>query len=559
MKLQGNYFFTKKEDVKDEESISANLLVRSGMIKKVGSGIYTFLPLGLRVLRNIENVVREEMNAISSNELVMPSILPEDVYAKSGRVKAFGDDMFHLNDRYGRHYVLGPTHEEMFVEVAKDVIHSHKDMPLSLYQIANKYRDEPRSRYGLIRTREFVMKDAYTFDKDEEGLAISYQKMFDAYHKIFQRLGLQYEVVRADTGAMGGSLSEEFQALCDIGEDVLAICNDCHYATNVEVCECVDQEVHNTNQKLEKELLHTPNVGTIQDLYDQYHIETKNTVKTLLYKVDGQFYAFLIRGDRELNETKVSKLLHAKEVVMATASEDEEITHAKVGFAGPIGLNIPIIIDREILSMKNFLVGANQTDYHYIHVNLDDFHYDQAADIRLVSVGDVCPKCGAKLTFKKGIEVGNTFKLGTKYSEALGLYYTDENNQLKPVVMGCYGIGLARILAAYIEQNHDEHGMIFSKELSPYEVAIVIVNMKDEKQVSLANQLYDELENMGISVLLDNRDLRAGVKFKDMDLIGIPKRITVGRKAVDGIVEYKERASSDVLEFTVTEVIDKLK
>lgn len=558
MKLQGNYFFTQKEDVKDEESVSANLLVRAGMIKKVGSGIYTFLPMGLRVLKKIEAVVREEMNAISSNELVMPSILPEELYAKSGRVEAFGDDMFHLSDRYDRRYVLGPTHEELFVEVAKDVIQSHKDMPLSLYQIANKYRDEPRSRYGLIRTREFIMKDAYTFDKDEEDLSKAYQAMFNAYHKIFQRLGLTYEVVQADTGAMGGSLSEEFQAICDIGEDVLVICDDCGYATNIEVCECMESHFSNDAIEKEKELLHTPNVGTIQDLYDQYKIEPVDTVKTLIYKVDGKFYAFLIRGDRELNEAKIVKLLKAKEVVMATPEEDEEITHAKVGFAGPIDLDIPVIIDYELLSMKNFLVGANKSDYHYINVNLKDFQYDQVADLRMVTEDDVCPHCGGKLHFKKGIEVGNTFKLGTKYSESLGLYYTDQDNQLKPVVMGCYGIGIARILAAYVEQHHDDNGIMFSNELAPYDVAIVIANAKDDVQVALAEEIYRELQSRGLEVLLDNRDLRAGVKFKDMDLIGIPKRITVGRKASEGIVEYKERNSSNVLEVEKQICINKI-
>lgn len=558
MKLQGNYFFTQKEDVKDEESVSANLLVRAGMIKKVGSGIYTFLPMGLRVLKKIENVVREEMDAISSNELVMPSILPEELYAKSGRVEAFGDDMFHLSDRYDRRYVLGPTHEELFVEVAKDVIQSHKDMPLSLYQIANKYRDEPRSRYGLIRTREFVMKDAYTFDKDEEDLSKAYQAMFHAYHKIFQRLGLTYEVVQADTGAMGGSLSEEFQAICDIGEDVLVICDDCGYATNIEVCECMESHFSNDAIEKEKELLHTPNVGTIQDLYDQYKIEPVDTVKTLIYKVDGKFYAFLIRGDRELNEAKIVKLLKAKEVVMATPEEDEEITHAKVGFAGPIDLDIPVVIDYELLSMKNFLVGANKSDYHYINVNLKDFQYDRVADLRKVTESDCCPRCGGKLTFKKGIEVGNTFKLGTKYSESLGLYYTDQDNQLKPVVMGCYGIGIARILAAYVEQHHDDNGIMFSNELAPYDVAIVIANAKDDVQVALAEEIYRELQSRGLEVLLDNRDLRAGVKFKDMDLIGIPKRITVGRKASEGIVEYKERNSSNVLEVEKQICINKI-
>lgn len=556
MKLKGTYFFTQKETVKDEESVSANLLVRAGMIKKVGSGIYTFLPLGLRVVRKIENIVREEMEAISSCELVMPSIIPEEVYGNSGRLEAFGDDMFRLSDRFNRRYVLGPTHEELFVEVARDVIQSYKDMPLSLYQMANKYRDEPRSRYGLIRTREFIMKDAYTFDKDEESLSISYKAMFDAYNKIFRRIGLDYQVVSASTGAMGGDLSEEFQALCDAGEDTLVICNDCGYATNLEICECKNRSDSLDEEEQEKELFYTPDVGTIEDLHNQYNIDPKRTVKTLIYKVDGNFYAFLVRGDRVLNEEKIASLLGAKEVIMATLEEDELITKAKVGFAGPIGLNIPVIIDNEVFSMKNFLVGANKSDYHYKNVNLRDFKYEKVADIRNICEDDLCPKCGGKLSFKHGIEVGNTFKLGTKYSEKLNLYYADEDNKLKPVVMGCYGIGIARILAAYVEQNNDDYGLIFSKELAPYEISIVIANMKDEEQVKVALELYDNLTAKGYSVLLDNRDIRAGVKFKDMDLIGIPKRITVGRRVSEGIIEYKERISLEVQEVKIDQVYD---
>lgn len=556
MKLKGTYFFTQKETVKDEESVSANLLVRAGMIKKVGSGIYTFLPLGLRVVRKIENIVREEMEAISSCELVMPSIIPEEVYGNSGRLEAFGDDMFRLSDRFNRRYVLGPTHEELFVEVARDVIQSYKDMPLSLYQMANKYRDEPRSRYGLIRTREFIMKDAYTFDKDEESLSISYKAMFDAYNKIFRRIGLDYQVVSASTGAMGGDLSEEFQALCDAGEDTLVICNDCGYATNLEICECKNRSDSLDEEEQKKELLYTPDVGTIEDLHNQYNIDPKRTVKTLIYKVDGNFYAFLVRGDRVLNEEKIASLLGAKEVIMATLEEDELITKAKVGFAGPIGLNIPVIIDNEVFSMKNFLVGANKSDYHYKNVNLRDFKYEKVADIRNICEDDLCPKCGGKLSFKHGIEVGNTFKLGTKYSEKLNLYYADEDNKLKPVVMGCYGIGIARILAAYVEQNNDDYGLIFSKELAPYEISIVIANMKDEEQVKVALELYDNLTAKGYSVLLDNRDIRAGVKFKDMDLIGIPKRITVGRRVSEGIIEYKERISLEAQEVKIDQVYD---
>ena len=557
MKLKNSYFFTKREDSKDEESISANLLVRSGMIKKAGSGIYYFLPMGYRVTKKIEKIVREEMNGIDCQELVMPQLLPEEVYIASGRRENFGNGMFSLKDRFNRSYVLGPTHEEMFVEAAKEVIKSHKDMPISLYQMANKYRDEPRSRYGLIRTREFVMKDAYTFDKDEEGLAVAYDKMYEAYKRIFDRVGLDYKIVTASCGVMGGTLSEEFQAVCDIGEDVLVLCDKCGLATNIEVCECVDNMEESTEEYKEKELLYTPSVGTIKDLEDNFNIKATDTVKTLIYKADGRFVALMIRGDHEVNEEKVQKLLGAKEFEMASIEEDEEITGARVGFAGPIGLDVEIIVDNVVSKMRNFLVGANKTDYHYINVNLKDFKIDKIADIRNVTEDDVCPKCGAKLSFKKGIEVGNTFKLGTKYSEAMDLYFADEDNKLKPVVMGCYGIGIARILAAVVEQNHDENGMILPKEIAPYEVAIVIANTKDEEQVRLGNELYEKLSSEGIEVLLDDRNERAGVKFKDMDLIGIPVRVVVGKKASEGIVEYKERATSEVEELNIQELISK--
>lgn len=551
MRLSKSYFLTKKENLKDDECVSSNLLVRAGMIKKVGSGIYAFLPMGLRVFRKIENVVREEMNNIGSQELVMPSLLPEDYYIDSGRRSVFGDDMFSLKDRVGRDYVLGPTHEELFVEVCRDMIKSYKDMPISLYQMANKYRDEPRSRYGLIRTREFVMKDAYTFDKDLEGLDESYKLMFDAYKKIFDRIGIDYRIVRASTGAMGGLLSEEFQAITDIGEDIVVTCDNCGFSTNIEICD-VNGEFEKSNEETkEKELLYTPNCGTINDLYEKFGIDSKKTCKTMIYKVDDKFYAFMVRGDREVNEYKISRLLNAVSVEMATAEEDEKITGANVGFAGPIDLSIPVIIDNEVLCMKNFLVGANKSDYHYINTNLNDFKYEQVADIRNVCEDDKCPECGHDLSFRHGIEVGNTFKLGTKYSESMGLYFADENNKLKPVLMGCYGIGVARIMAAVVEQNHDEDGIIFPEIIAPYNLAIVVVNSKDETQMKVANELYEKYKKDGIEVILDDRDVRAGVKFKDMDLIGIPKRIVVGKKASDGIVELKYRNSSDVEEINI--------
>lgn len=555
MKLKDNYFFTKKENVKDEESISANLLVRAGMIKKVGSGIYSFLPLGLRVIRKIEEIVRDEMNHISSNELVMPCLLPEEIYIDSGRREVFGSDMFSLKDRMNRNYVLGPTHEEMFVEVAREVIKSYKDMPVSLYQIANKYRDEPRSRYGLIRTREFIMKDAYTFDKDEKGLDQSYQLMYDAYKRIFDRIGIHYQIVTAGTGAMGGILSEEFQAICDIGEDTLVLCNSCGYSSNIEVCECKSHSVSSLDSKKDMELVYTPDVVTIEKLCSDLDVLPSSTVKTLIYKANDKFYACLVRGDRSVNEDKVCRLLGVNQLELASYEEDMMITKAKVGFAGPIGLEVPIVMDQEILEMKNFVVGANQDDYHYINVNLDDFNYDFVGDIRDVAEGDLCPVCSKELVFKKGIEIGNIFKLGTKYSESLNFTFADENNQLHPVVMGSYGIGIARVLAAYVEQNHDENGIIFSKEIAPYDLAIVIANMKDEKQVEVGNQLYEKLSKKGIDVLLDDRDIRTGFKFKDMDLIGIPTRITVGKKVSDGICELKRREDADFSEITIDEIL----
>lgn len=554
MKLKNSYFFTKREDAKDEESVSANLLVRAGMIKKIGSGIYSFLPLGLRVFRKIENIVREEMDDAGSQELVMPSLLPESYYVDSGRREMFGDDMFSLKDRSMRNYVLGPTHEELFVEACKEVIKSYKDLPINIYQIANKYRDEPRSRYGLIRTREFVMKDAYTFDKDMDGLNKSYDIMFNAYKKIFDRLSLDYKIVRASSGVMGGLLSEEFQAITDIGEDIVVFCDKCGLSTNIEICECKAEKTKNDDKKFEKELMETPNCGTIPELCSKYNFDSKKLVKTLIYYIDDKYYAVMIRGDREVNEYKLQKLLNAKSVLLATSEEDEKITGAKVGFAGPIDLKVPIIIDNEVLNMSNFIVGANKDDYHYINVNLEDFNYEFSGDIRNVCKDDVCPNCGNKLEFKHGIEVGNTFKLGTKYSEAMGLYFADENNSLKPVYMGCYGIGIARILSAIVEQNNDENGIVFPEVVAPYDMAIIVVNFKDEEQNKVAEELYEKYKAQGLDVLLDNRDVMAGVKFKDMDLIGIPKTIIVGKNINEGKVECKIRKDGTKTEISLSDI-----
>lgn len=541
MRLKNQFFYTLREDVKDEETRSGNYLVRSGMIKKVGTGIYLFMPLGFKVLKKIEQIIREEMNKTGAQELLMPALIPEDYYVQSGRKEVFGHDMFSLKDRYERGYVLGPTHEELFVYAAKEMIHSYKDMPFNIYQIANKYRDEPRPRFGLIRTREFMMKDAYSFDVDDETCEASYQKMFQAYQNIMDRVGLEYKIVRAGTGAMGGNLSEEFQAVTEIGEDTLVLCPNCDYASNLEVSACIVDETESYEEEKELELVHTPNAGTIEEVAAFLEEDPSQFVKTLIYQVDGKFYACLIPGDRELNEEKLKTLLQAKEVVLADKEDVERITKAKIGFAGPIQLSIPIVMDHHVQMMKNFIVGANQTDYHYKNVNLKDFKTKKISDIIEVKEGDLCPKCGAKLTFKKGIECGNTFKLGTKYSESLGLNYLDQNNQLKPVVMGCYGIGLARIMTAVAEQRADEMGIAWPVSIAPYQVALVLINGKDEVQRTVADQLYQIIQSMGFEVLYDDRDERPGVKFKDMELIGIPVQITVGKKAQDGMIEIKKR------------------
>lgn len=541
MKLSNQFFYTLREDAKDEETRSGNYLVRSGMIKKVGTGIYLFMPLGLRVMKKIENIIRDEMNQAGAQELLMPSLIPEDYYVQSGRKEVFGHDMFSLKDRYDRGYVLGPTHEELFVYAAKEKIHSYKDMPFNIYQIANKYRDEPRPRFGLIRTREFTMKDAYSFDVDDEACDVSYQKMFRAYQNIFDRIGLNYKIVRAGTGAMGGNLSEEFQAVVEIGEDTLVLCPNCDYASNLEVSACIVDETESYEEEKEMELVHTPNAGTIEEIADFLQEDKSRFVKTLIYKIDGKFYACLIPGDRDLNEEKLKQLLHAKEACLAEPEDVERITKAKVGFAGPVELPIPIVMDHHVQMMKNFIVGANKSDYHYKNVNLKDFKVKKMGDIINVQEGDLCPKCGAKLTFKKGIECGNTFKLGTKYSESLGLNYLDQHNQLKPVVMGCYGIGLARIMTSIAEQRADDMGIAWPVQVAPFEIALVVINPKDEVQKRIADQLYQTIESMGFEVIYDDRKERPGVKFKDMELIGIPVQVTVGKKAGEGMIEIKKR------------------
>lgn len=557
MRLSKDFFYTIKENIADEDSTSGKLLVKSGMIKKIGNGIYAKMPLGEKTAKNIEKIVRKHMNEAGASEVRMPSLLPMEVFEKTGRKNAFGPSMFKLKDRYNRDYALGPTHEELFAISALSKVKSYRDLHFTTYQIGPKFRDEMRPRLGLIRTREFTMKDAYSFDKDLEGLDESYRKMFEAYHKIFQEIGLDYTVVRADTGLMGGLLSEEFQAITNIGEDILVMCDKCDFSSNMEISPNATKEIDNEEEK-ELQLVETVNQHTIEEVCKFLNLDIKKTVKAMLMNIDGKLVILFIRGDRELNETKVLKLLGASEMGFAN---DELIatSNAVPGYTGPIGLNCKIVIDNEILNMKNFCCGANKENYHYINANVKDFKYDIVGDIVNVKEGDTCPKCGGKLFFKKGIEVGNTFKLGTKYAEGLGLTYLDSENKSHPVIMGSYGIGIERIISAVVEQNNDEKGIIWPMNIAPYKVAIVVINPKEEKQLSVGEEIYNKLNEQGIDTILDDRNERPGVKFNDMDLIGIPVRITIGKKINDDILEIKLRKEDTVEECKVEDAIEKIK
>ena len=509
-------------------------------------------------MKNIEKIVREEMEHVNAGELLMPALINEDVYVLSKRRDAFGRDMFSLKDRFDKPYVLAPTHEELFTIAAQAKVKSYKDLPFSIYQIQDKFRDEPRSRYGLIRVREFLMKDAYSFDMDEKGLNDSYNNMYNAYKKIFTRLGINYKIVKSDTGAMGGLLSEEFQAITPIGEDKLVICDSCGYAANSDVAKCTLLTKKSDDDIKIRELVKTPDAGTIDEVSKFLEEDPSMFVKTLIYKADDKFYAALVKGDMEVNEAKLKKALKVNDLSLASKEEVEEVTGAKLGFAGPIGISIPVIMDKEVAELKNFIVGANKTDYHYKNVNLEDFNYLMIEDIRSITENDCCPKCGKPLTFKNGIEIGNTFKLGTKYSESLGLTYLNKDNENTPVWMGCYGIGIGRCMASVVEQNNDEKGIIWPLEIAPFKVAIVVVNTEDDAQMDAALYLYENLRKQGVSTILDDREERVGVKFNDMDLIGIPIRITVGNKINDQIVEIKQRKKDEFEEISLYDAISKV-
>lgn len=548
---------TLREVPAEAEITSHKLMLRAGLIRKLAAGIYSYLPLGLKYYKKVEKIVREEMDRAGAQELLMAALLPAEAYQASGRWEVFGPNMFKLKDRNDRDFCLGPTHEELFTQTVINEVHSYKEYPMTLYQIQTKYRDEARPRFGLMRGREFVMKDAYSFDLDEEGLDKSYKIMYDAYCRIFTRLGLDFTIVDADSGAMGGSGSQEFMVKSPVGEDGIAYCDSCGYAANYEKAECIPTERPSVKGDFELEKIHTPNAHTIEELVEFMGAEPYNFAKTIIYKVDGKYVAAMVRGDREINEVKLKNLLGCTDdPELAEPAAVREITNAEVGFAGPIGLDIPVYADKEIELMENFIVGANETDMHYKNVHIGrDFTPTAFADIRVIESGDECPHCGKEIKTAQGIEVGHIFKLGTKYSDALGLKYLDENGQSKTVIMGCYGIGVSRCLSAIIEQCNDDNGIIFPVSVAPYEAIVIPVNNKQEEQMAVAEDIYNKLREQGIDVLFDDRAERAGVKFKDADLIGVPVRIVVGKKCGEGIVEYKERAASEASEKTIDDAI----
>ncbi len=534
---------TLREVPAEAEIASHRLMLRSAMIRKLAAGVYSFLPLGLKTLQNVEKVVREEMDKAGAQELLMSALLPAEAYMQTGRWDIFGESMFRLKDRNDRDFCLGPTHEEIFTETVKNEVHSYRDLPLTLYQIQTKYRDERRPRFGVMRSREFVMKDAYSFDLTKEGLDASYDAMYKAYCAIFDRLGLDYVVVDADSGAMGGSGSQEFMVKSEVGEDVIAHCDKCGYTANEEKAECIPAPKDFPQDEKPMEKLETPNAHTIEELTDSLGVPAYRFAKTLIYKVGDQYVAAMVRGDREVNPIKLQNLLGSpEEAELAEPFAVRDITKAEVGFAGPVGLSIPVYADKEVMGMKAMVVGANETGYHLVNVEPGrDFTPTLVADLRTIEDGDICPRCGGKIDTFHGIEIGHIFKLGTKYSKALGLTFPDENGEEQPVIMGCYGIGVNRCIAAVIEQNHDDNGIIWPMCIAPYKVEVVVVNAGDETQMKMAEGLYKMLSDSGVATLFDDRDERPGVKFKDADLIGVPVRITVGKKAADGLVEFKLR------------------
>jgi prolyl-tRNA synthetase len=550
---------TVKEAPADATNASHILLSRAGYIRKVGAGIYDFLPLGYRVLRKVEAIVRQEMDRAGAQEILMPALLPGELFKETGRWDLYGPTLFRIKDRKGGDYNLGPTHEEIVTDIARREIRSWRELPKNLYQVQVKFRDEPRPRGGLLRGREFLMKDAYSFDADEEGAKASYETMRQAYVRIFDRMGLRYRMVQADPGAIGGSTSAEFQVLVDSGEDAIVACDKCDYAANVEVATVkAPAEMGGaapTNEPVAR--VHTPGHGTIEDVTKFLGVTPAQMLKSLLYVAGTEVVMAVVRGDHDVNEVRLARALHVDEVFLAGEADVEKATGAKVGFAGPVGFKGRIVVDRAASLVPSGVTGANATDYHVKNVRFGRDYEGQVADVRLATTGDPCPNCdGGKLTQYKGIEAGHIFILGTKYSAAMGANFIDEKQVSRPLVMGCYGIGVSRLVATTIEQHNDENGIRWPMSVTPYHVHLVTIGREDSV-LATARTLHDTLEKAGIEVLWDDRDERPGVKFKDADLIGIPLRVTIGAKALaNGNVELKPRTEADPKKAELVPVAD---
>ncbi len=564
MRLSKMHIKTLREVPNEAEIASHILLLRTGMIRKLVSGVYGFMPLGWRSVRKIEDIAREEMDATGAQEIYMSAVQPAELWQESGRWYAYGPELWRLKDRNGRDFCLGPTHEEIFTDIIRNDVSSYRQLPLNLYQIQNKYRDEARPRFGLMRSREFIMKDAYSFDKDYDGLDVSYNKMYDAYTNIFNRCGLSFRPVAADSGAIGGSGSHEFTAFAEVGESEIAYCEHCDMAATIERADVKDDPADNA-EMLPMEEVNTPNTKTIEEVANFLGLDKKQTIKALLFvKYDelgneNGYVAAFVRGDRELNMIKLVNALDIPEHAIAFADEEKmsEATGCVGGFTGPVGLHdCIIVVDSELTAMKNLCAGACKKDYHIKNVNYGrDYTGDIVCDIKTLKEGDPCPVCGAPVKHTRGIEVGQVFKLGTKYSEPMGAYYKDENQEDQLIVMGCYGIGVTRTLAAIVEQHHDDNGIIWPMSVAPYHAIVTLIKPDDSVQAEAAERIYSELARAGVEVLLDDRDERPGVKFKDADLLGIPVRITVGRGAADGMVEYKLRRDAEKADMTISDAI----
>lgn len=553
---------TLKEVPAEAEVVSHQLMLRAGFIKKLAAGLYSYLPLGWRTIRKIEQIVREEMDAAGAVEVMLPILSPAELWQETGRWSQYGAELFRVQDRHERQFALGPTHEEVITDLVRRTVKSYRQLPLNCYQIHTKFRDEIRPRFGVMRAREFLMKDAYSFDRDEAGAEAAYAKMYETYHRIFRRCGLRFKAVEADPGAIGGSFSSEFMVLAETGEEAIATCGQCAYAANVEKAQGGLPDPSAPEAPQERKLVSTPGQHTVEEVAAFLRVPVTRLAKTLLYAADGKLVAVVIRGDRDVNEIKLRNALAAQTLALASPEQIRQATGAPVGFAGPFGLNgvAEIIQDDSLEGAANLVTGGNQADTHATGVTPGrDYQPSRVLDLRVARAGDRCPRCGGELGIERGIEVGHVFKLGLKYSQAMQASFLDEAGQERLCVMGCYGIGVSRIAAAAIEQNHDEQGMIWPMPLAPVQVVLLPIAPKDPKAGAMAAEVYAELTAAGVEALLDDRDERAGVKFKDADLLGIPLRLTFGKHAAEGLVELKRRDTGETALVPRAEVAARVK